>query len=234
MIVPITTPVQLSIIVPLAPDETVWRRLLEELGALPERSEIIVVHAYTVPPDVLQTSGNVPIHHVASTPGRARQQNFGARQSRGRWLWFVHADSQLQPGTLPALLAFIAGPNDALGWFDLQFDDDGPRLAALNAWGANLRSRWLQLPFGDQGLLLPAERFAELGGFDERASYGEDHLLVWAAHRAQLPVRAVGAPIRTSARKYARAGWLPTTWRHWRLTLSQAWPAWRDLRRPPR
>ncbi len=222
---------QLSVIVPLAPDETVWPRLVGQLGALPPRSEIIVVHAHAVPPDAPRASGDVSIHHLASAPGRALQQNLGARQACGRWLWFVHADSQLQPGTLPALVTFMARSDDALGWFDLQFDDDGPRLAAINAWGANLRSRWLQLPFGDQALLLPAERFAELGGFDECTRYGEDHLLVWAARRAQLPVRRVGAPILTSARKYARAGWLRTTVRHWRLTLAQAWPAWRDLRR---
>ncbi len=32
---------------------------------------------------------------VLSAPGRARQMNAGARQARGDWLWFVHADSQL-------------------------------------------------------------------------------------------------------------------------------------------
>lgn len=226
--------VQLSVIVPLAPDETVWRRLLGQLNDLPAASEIIVVHADAVADNAPRVSGDTPVRHIASPAGRARQQNGGAAAARGRWLWFVHADSQLPPSSVPALLAFISRPDDALGWFTLQFDDDGPGLAALNAWGANLRSRWLQLPFGDQGLVLPAERFAQLGGFDESARYGEDHLLVWAARHAGLAIRPVGAPIRSSARKYARAGWWRTTWRHWRLTLAQAWPAWRQLRRTAR
>lgn len=225
---------QLSVIVPLAPDETVWLRLIDQLGALPITSEIIVVHAHGVAANVPHASGGIPVHHLANLPGRARQQNAGAQAAQGRWLWFVHADSQLHSHTLPALQIFMTGPGEALGWFDLQFDHDGPRLVAINAWGANLRSRWLQLPFGDQGLLLPAARFEQLGGFDESARYGEDHLLVWAAHRAGLPVRRIGAPIRTSARKYARAGWLRTTLRHWRLTAAQAWPAWRRLRRAAR
>lgn len=226
--------VQLSVIVPLAPDETTWRRLIDQLADLPPASEIIVVHPYAVADDATRTSGDTPGRHIVSLPGRARQQNVGAHAALGHWLWFVHADSQLQPGTLPALQTFMAAPDEALGWFNLQFDHDGPRMAALNAWGANLRSRWLQLPFGDQGLLLPAERFAQLGGFDESARYGEDHLLVWAAHQAGFAVRPVGASIRTSARKYARAGWWRTTLRHWRLTLAQAWPAWRRLRRTAR
>ena len=49
----------------------------------------------------------------------------------------------------------------------------------LNAAGANLRSRWLGLPFGDQGLVLPRASFERLGGFDPALRYGEDHALVW-------------------------------------------------------
>ena len=100
----------------------------------------------------------------------------------------------------------------------------------MNAAGANLRARWLGLPFGDQGLLLPRACFEALHGFDEQAAYGEDHLLVWAARRAGLPLRHIPAVLETSARKYARHGWLRTTWRHWRLTVAQAWPAWRAMR----
>ena len=143
-------------------------------------------------------------------------------------------DSRLQPGTLPSLSRFLQRRDDALGFFELAFDRDGPRLAALNACGANLRSHWLKMPFGDQGLLLPAHCFTALGGFDERVSYGEDHLLVWTARRAGLPIVGVGAALQTSARKYARHGWWRTTSRHLWLTLIQAWPQWRSLRRERR
>jgi hypothetical protein len=118
-----------------------------------------------------------------------------------------------------------------LGWFDLAFLEDGPRLVRLNAWGARLRSRVFGLPFGDQGLVLPAASFAALGGYDESVRYGEDHLLVWAAHAARLPVIPVGATLYTSARTYARNGWLLTTLCHWMLTLRQALPQWWRLRR---
>lgn len=226
-----STPLQLSVIVPLAPDESAWPGLLAQLQALPSRSEIIVVHAGAVPDTIDAAIKRTPVQHVSSLAGRARQQNAGARTAAGRWLWFLHADSRLLEATLPALVRFSDRPDDALGWFDLKYASDGPRLTAVNAWGANLRSRHLGLPFGDQGLLLPAARFAALGGFDERARYGEDHLLVWAAHQAGLPVTAVGAPLRTSGRKYASQGWLRTTAQHLWLTALQAWPAWRAMRR---
>ncbi len=232
---PAVPDLRLSVVIPLAPGETDLPELLRQLGALPGPCEVILVHTDqraverpTAWPDHLQ------LHAIASAPGRARQQNAGADAARGRWLWFLHADSRLQQSTLSALGAFLDKNADAMGYFDLDFAADGPRLAKLNAWGANLRSHWLGLPFGDQGLLLTATRFAELGRFDEQAEYGEDHLLVWAAKGAGLPVRCLGARLQTSARKYARHGWLGTTLRHWRLTLAQAWPAWRALRRNSR
>lgn len=149
----------------------------------------------------------------------------------GHWLWFLHADSRLRPESLRELQRFLAEGIDALGWFKLAFRRDGPRWTALNAWGANLRSRWLGLPFGDQGLVLPKHCFEALHGFNEQARLGEDHQLVWAAHHAGLPFRRISAALETSARKYAQHGWLTTTLRHWRLTVAQLWPAWREARR---
>lgn len=226
---------RLSVIVPLAPGETEWRGLIDQLaGDLPDDSELILVQADTQTLAPLPPSTRSTLRRISSPLGRARQQNNGARAARGRWLWFVHADSRLRPETLPALQGFTQRTDDALGFFDLVFGGDGPRLAALNAWGANLRSHWLKMPFGDQGLLLPARCFNALGGFDEHVRYGEDHLLVWTARRAGMPVVALDAPLQTSARKYAIHGWWRTTARHLWLTLVQAWPQWRRLRRERR
>ncbi|MEO5559024.1 MAG: TIGR04283 family arsenosugar biosynthesis glycosyltransferase [Dokdonella sp.] len=227
--------VSLSVIVPLAPGDGEWQTLLEQLVALPPGSEVIVVCADDVsrlPPPAWPQE--VPYRVCRSEPGRARQQNLGARMASGDWLWFVHADSRLRAETLRELQRFTAHGSDALGWFTLAFRRDGPRWTALNAAGANWRARWLGLPFGDQGLLLPRACFDALHGFDEQADYGEDHLLVWAARRAGLPLRHIPAVLETSARKYAQQGWLRTTLRHWRLTAAQAWPAWRAMRRSGR
>ncbi len=226
-------PVQatLSVIVPLAPAESEWQPLLLQLAALPPGSEVIVVCADDVsrlPPPAWPAQ--LRYLTCRSAPGRARQQNLGASVASGDWLWFVHADSRLRADTLSALQEFTARGGAALGWFTLAFRRDGPRCTALNAVGANWRARWLGLPFGDQGLLLPRTYFEALHGFDEQAAYGEDHLLVWAARRAGLPLRHIPAVLETSARKYARYGWLRTTLRHWRLTAAQAWPAWRAMR----
>ena len=124
----------------------------------------------------------------------------------------------------------LASFGSSLGWLDLAFRPGGPPLMRLNAYGANLHSAWLGMPFGDQGFVIPARSSAALGGFEENAPYGEDHLLAGAARRAGIPLRRIGACLLTSARTYARGGWAATTARHLWLTAAQAWPEWRCLR----
>ncbi len=223
---------RLSVIVPFAPHETEGAALLEQLCGLPYDTEVMLVRADGASwPRALRENGNDAVGRVLISPsGRARQMNVGAQTARGRWLWFLHADSRLCPHTLPALRAFLDQDDAALGFFDLRYRNDGPTLARLNALGANLRARWLGLPFGDQGFVLPAAWFERLGGYDESADYGEDHLLVWRARAAGLPLRRIAAPLGSSARKYAECGWWHTTTRHLRLTAHQAWPRWRALR----
>jgi rSAM/selenodomain-associated transferase 2 len=210
----------LSVIVPVGPGDVAWRGLLEDLTVLDRGAEVLVV---TTPDDL---PGNVAERRRVMTTwleapaGRARQQNAGAAAAHGHTLWFLHADTRAPAASVAAAQRFAG--RDAVGYFDLRFLDDGPRFVWLNAIGAYLRSRWLNLPFGDQGLILPRRLFDALGGFDESLDAGEDHALVWAARRAHIPLVPVGAPLLTSARRYAEQGWLRTTWRHGRLTVAQA------------
>lgn len=217
----------LAIVVPAGPGDSAWHGLLPQLGAASAR-EIALVLAHGEPVPEAALPGNVTVVKVDA--GRARQLNAGAAATRADWLWFVHADSRVTAATLAALRRFVAADADAIGYFDLRFLADGPRLTALNTIGAWLRSRWLGLPFGDQGLLMPRRVFEAIGGFDERHRGGEDHALVWSARRLGVPLQPLRAPIFTSARKYAQRGWWATTARHLRLTCVQAWRYSRTVR----
>ena len=211
----------LSIVIPVGPDDTAWQGLLPELARV-DAADIALVFSSDSSRDPVPLTDKRLLLAIAPT-GRARQQNAGAAATTAPWLWFLHADSRFAPETLLRLREFVARNESLLGYFDLRFADDGPRWTQLNALGARLRSRWLGLPFGDQGLLIPRRVFEALGGFDESVTSGEDHALVWRAKRSGIPLRPVGAPLLTSARKYAQQGWWRTTSHHLRLTCQQAW-----------
>ncbi len=220
--------VLLSIIVPIAAGDTAWQTLLPQLAGLPANSEVLLLHADSAMASTRWYPAGIPVKATVSRAGRARQMNTGAKLAKGRWLWFLHADSELMAATLPRLQKWLSQDTAALAYFDLRFLHDGPWWVRLNAWGANLRSHWLGLPFGDQGLLLPAAWFRRLGGYDEILVRGEDHRLVWKARQAGLPRHALGVPLYTSARRYAEHGWWRTTIQHLWRTAGQAWTGWRQ------
>jgi hypothetical protein len=217
---------QLSVVVPVGPGDRLAPLLRAQLGALPGAAQVSVVCADAAEAELVRGSLPTPPgprwQCVASAQGRGVQQNAGAALSTRDWLWFLHADAALAADTLPALSRLIEANRETLAYFDLRFLDDGPRLMALNTCGAWIRSRCLGLPFGDQGLALPRALFERLGGFDESLRSGEDHDLVWRARRAGVPLKAMRAPLYTSARKYAQRGWGATTAFHLRETWRQA------------
>ena len=221
---------RLSIVVPIGPDDESWRELLHDLHALPAEAEVLLV-ATVAEPDhlsgVLQNAKiDCQVHWLKSPVGRASQMNSGAAAASGDYLWFLHADSRFGKEATTVLSAALSTDADALFYFDLEFRQDGPRNTQLNTRGVRFRSEYLGLPFGDQGFCLPRQTFERLGGFNEQAAYGEDHLLVWASRRAGVPLRRLNATVSTSARKYRQQGWLRTTSIHLWRTVRQALPEW--------
>jgi hypothetical protein len=213
---------RLSIVIPIGPGETAWQSLLGDLQTLPAEVELLLVGVEPAPEALLCAhSGALQgrIRWLRTERGRALQQNHGAARALGEWLCFLHADSRLDSRALHAL-ATLSQQEPALYYFDLRFFD-GPAALRLNAAGANLRSRVLGLPFGDQGLSLPRAAFERLGGFDTHLARAEDHALVWSARRAGLKVRPLRARLATSGRRYAQRGWALTTLRFLALTLAQ-------------
>lgn len=191
----------LSVIIPSRNDEPELTLLVENLKSLEPNLEIII-----------ETGKN-----------RAAQMNLGAKKAKGDFLWFLHADSRVTKESIESLRNSLNKSPDSLLYFNLRFYDASP-LMKINEIGAHFRSRFFKMPFGDQGLCLSKSNFERLGGFDEQAPYGEDHLLVWKARRFGIQVKSVGSSLFTSSRKYEKNGWLQTTAKHLWFTYQQALP----------
>lgn len=155
---------------------------------------------------------------------RANAMNHGAAKAKYDYLWFVHADTQLSSSHISALNQAIENKPDCLHYFKLAYLDDGPRSTSLNAYGANFRSKILGLPWGDQAFCIKREIFELLGTYDERAQYGEDHLLVWKAHQEGVKLNALPLAVLSSARYYQDKGWFKGTVQRQYYWIKQAVP----------
>jgi rSAM/selenodomain-associated transferase 2 len=143
---------------------------------------------------------------VASPRGRGVQLAGGGAAAGGDWLLFLHADTRLAKGWSAAVLGFIADPVNRAraAYFRFRLDDPSSAARRIEA-GVAWRCRRLGLPFGDQGLLLSAALYRELGGF-RPVPLMEDVDMVRRLGRRRLV--ALAADAVTSAARYRADGYI--------------------------
>ena len=137
--------------------------------------------------------------------GRGNQLAAGAAAASGEWLLFLHADTVPGPGWEGAVRGFMAR-GDSLrraAVFRLRLDDSSV-MARRVEWAARHRSRFLGLPYGDQGLLVSRVFYDALGGFRPMPVM-EDVDMVRRIGRRRLVT--LDCEARTSAVRYRRAGY---------------------------
>lgn len=140
---------------------------------------------------------------ILAEKGRAKQLIAGADAARGDWRLFLHADTALSPDWAERAGHHIDQRPGKAACFTLAYRSDA-REAKWLAARANRRTRWLGLPYGDQGLLVSKTLYEEVGGYPD-VPLMEDVALVRAIGKKRITL--LSAEARTSAEKYERDGW---------------------------
>ncbi len=197
---------KISIIIPV----------LNEAAALPKtltsiqkgsNIEIIVVDGGSED-ETVAIAQSYGIKVLSSPPGRAKQMNNGAAVATGDILLFLHADTRLPKNFDTSVRQSLQIQNTIAGAFELKIDIDMPSLRLIEKM-VNWRSRYLQMPYGDQAIFLKASIFHEIGCFPEMPIM-EDFELV----RRLQPlgkIEIIPAPVVTSGRRWQKLGVLKTT-----------------------
>lgn len=132
--------------------------------------------------------------------GRGTQMATAAREARGEWLLFIHADSVLDTGWTGHIRSWLKQKH--AGYFYLKFDESSLPAKTVGTW-ANFRARVFTLPYGDQGLLIRAKLYRDIGGHPE-IPLMEDVAIAKTLLRQLKPIPVT---ITTSAEKYSKNGW---------------------------
>jgi len=143
-----------------------------------------------------------------SRPCRAGQMNIGAAAAKGDILVFLHADTRLAAGFEKEVRRILRQPSIVAGAFRFRLDADGFGLRVVERL-VGIRSKWLQMPYGDQALFLKAEVFRGLGEFADMPIM-EDFDLVRRLRRIGRVVTS-DLPAVTSARRWVQLGTIRTT-----------------------
>ena len=139
--------------------------------------------------------------------GRGAQLDAGTSVAKFEKLLFLHADSAFcDEGAI--LAAQRALDRCGAGCFRLKFDEGGV-LLNLIAFGSNLRVKFRNIAFGDQGIFIQKGLFNALGGFENLAIM-EDYKLSMKLKRSGVKFCQLSQNIVTSARKFRCEGVIKT------------------------
>jgi rSAM/selenodomain-associated transferase 2/rSAM/selenodomain-associated transferase 1 len=200
------SPVQkISIIIPALNEAATIVRTLSHLEKV-DNLEVIVVDGGSIDETaaLAESRGANLIH---SNPGKAIQMNTGAAAAAGDILVFLHADTLLPESFSDQIVFALNQKGVAAGAFRLSIDSTAASIRFIECM-ANLRSRLLQLPYGDQALFMKKSLFGEIGGFPELLIM-EDFILVRRL-KCRGKIIIVPKAVTTSPRRWLHLGILKT------------------------
>jgi rSAM/selenodomain-associated transferase 2 len=203
-----------SIIIPALNEADTIQKTLERLQRLEGEKEVIVVDGGSTDRTTEEVRQYPEVFlKVEKKAGRARQMNVGAQLAKGRFLFFLHADSLPHPGSILAIEKSLERESIAGGCFHLKFDAPQRSFRILEWWG---RRNIAALTYGDQGLFLRKKTFEDLGGFPD-IPIMEDYELARRL-RKQGQFIKYPLPITTSPRRFLKNG----IWRQETLNIAIA------------
>lgn len=197
----------LSVIIPVLNEEENIEALIDHISQEEVRAEIIVSDGKSTDntAEKAESKGAVV---VSSTPGRGTQLNKGAEAASASILIFLHADSRLEKGALSKMVEQMGQDKDLIGGcFKLKISSQNLLLKFIS-WSSNLRAKYLNLIFGDQGIFVRRDIFNELGGFPEIELMEDWEFSKALAKKGRLLY--VDKKIYTSARRWENHGVLKT------------------------
>ena len=196
--------------------------LLADLAAAPQLVGEIVVVDGASDDATARVAALAGAAVQASPPGRGRQLAQGVASTECPWLLLLHADARLAPGwdrAVKAALEQADQPVDDAWYFDLAIAAAHPVLRLVELAVA-LRSRWRQLPYGDQGLLVPRRLLARAGGVAPMPLMEDLDLVLRLRRLSRL--RPLGARLQVDGRRWQALGVWQTA-----LTNARLRRAWR-------
>lgn len=185
----------ISLVVPVRDEPAGWPENFLPVAA---DFEIVVVDGSS-----RSASSGIPGGRLLALPGTSRgaRLHAGALAAGGDVLFFLHGDSRPPADARMRIEEALRRGADA-GCFRLAYRDAGAALRWI-AWWANVRTRRLRLPFGDQGIFCTREAYVAAGGFRD-LPICDDLDFVRRLHRrrrfAVLDARCVASPRRYRGR----------------------------------
>jgi len=138
--------------------------LLSDLSLIKKEGEIIIVDCGSEDKtiDIANIYGGKV--YKSKEKNRGLQLDIGAKNSKGEWLIFLHADTRLTHDWFRKINSVLKGDKNYIYYFKFKIHHKKMVFRVLEIL-VNLRSRFFKQPYGDQGLIIHRTTYFKNNGF---------------------------------------------------------------------
>ena len=203
---------KISIIIPTINEANNLPLLLSDISIIQKDGEIIIVDCGSK--DKTIDLANIYGAKVYKSKKRNRglQLDLGARNAKGEWLLFLHADTRLTPDWHTKIKSVLKGDKNYIYYFKFKVNDKKKIYRVLEIL-VNFRSRYFKKPYGDQGLIIHRSIYYENNGFRKIPLMEDVDFFRRLKNKENL--KQLNLPIFTSSRKWERTNIFLQALKNW-------------------
>jgi len=205
---------KISIIIPTINEANNLPLLLSDLSLIQKEGEIIIVDCGSE--DKTIDVANIYGAKVFKSEERNRglQLDIGAKNSKGDWLIFLHADTRLTHDWFKKINSFLNGDKNYIYYFKFKINHEKIIFRVLEML-VNLRSQFFKQPYGDQGLIIHRSTYLKNNGFRKIPLMEDVDFLRRLKDKKDL--KQLNLPIFISSRKWERTNFFLQAIKNWQL-----------------
>ena len=205
---------KISIIIPTINEANNLPLLLSDLSDIQKEGEIIIVDCGSE--DKTIDVANIYGAKVFKSEERNRglQLDIGAKNSKGDWLIFLHADTRLTHDWLKKINLVLKGDKNYIYNFTFKINHKKIIYRVLEIL-VNFRSQYFKQPYGDQGLIIHRTIYFKNNGFRKIPIMEDIDFLRRLNKKKDL--KQLNLPIFISSRKWERTNIFLQALKNWKF-----------------
>ena len=205
---------KISIVIPTINEANNLPLLLSDLSSIQREGEIIIVDCGSEDKtiDIANIYGAKVF--ISKERNRGLQLDIGAKNSKGDWLIFLHADTRLTHDCFSKTNTFLKGNKNSIYYFKFKINHKNIIYRILEIL-VNIRSKYFKQPYGDQGLIIHRTTYFRNNGFRKIPLMEDVDFLRRLNKKKDL--KQLNLPIFISSRKWERTNIFLQAIKNWQL-----------------
>ena len=205
---------KISVIIPALNESNNLPSLLSDLSVLNGEGEVIVVDSNSQD----NTCEIAKIYGAkifkSNEKNRGLQLNIGAKEAKGEWFIFIHADSRLRYSWYKELKSVFEGDKSLIYYFKFKVNNTQITFRLLE-FLVNLRCYFFNNPYGDQGLIIHRDNYFKNNGYKKIPLMEDIDFIRRLKNKNTLKMLKI--PIYTNSRKWKKSNFIFQSFRNWRF-----------------